>query len=158
MSSIVVKPSDMSKSLIAQERVFTRGRGCWNCKAFENDHLSKDMWKSRRGPLVAGIASTMPLDRLGDMEGPAIMAGDPRMAQIQMMDAGVSSGAVGICMKGGRPDSMGGPGGDFVDCRFLCDRWDGKDGHSLATAGRPLDKLNEELKEIADERAKKNKG
>ena len=52
----------------------------------------------------------------------------------------VAKDAIGMCL-------VGGAEGDFVDCRYLCDKWSGRDGSSLATSGKPLDKLPEELKE-----------
>jgi hypothetical protein len=148
--------NDVGRPLIAPERTFERRRGCWNCKSFQNEDLAKNLWKTHRQSLVMKVASMAPMGRLGDMEsGVTPMGGDSRMSQIRLMDEGIAMGAIGICLKGCRSEKDGGPAGDFVDCRFLCDRWDGRDGHSVSTAGKPLDKLNDELREIADDRAKK---
>lgn len=80
---------------------------------------------------------------------------DARLDQIQQMEKAINLGVAGICMLGSRPQEVGGPAGDFVEHRFLCDRWSGRQGSSVATAGHPIDKLNEELHEIAEDRANK---
>jgi hypothetical protein len=138
----------------APERTFERSRGCWNCKSFENNQLSRQHWSTCRTRDLAHVASTGAITRLGDLELPSGPQGDARVAQIKQMGKLVESGQVGMCMKGARPAALGGPEGDFVHLKFLCDRWDGRDGHSVATAGKPLDKLNEELWDIAEGRAK----
>ena len=148
------------KTFAAPERTFERGRGCWNCTAYENGALSRQHWATHQIRLVASLQGSAPLHRLADMEDPNWKPGvdrerDARRKQIEQMDKAVTNGVVGMCMKGSRPEKDGGPAGDFVEHRFLCDRWNGKQGSSVATSGRPLDKLNEELAVIAEERAQK---
>jgi len=50
---------------------------------------------------------------------------------------------------------------DFVYHQHLCDQWSGRTGSSLATAGRPLDKLPDEVRndfeQAATDRAKKGR-
>lgn len=146
--------SDNTKTMVAPERVFERGRGCWNCKSFENDQLARTRWQECRERDLAHILTSGPLPRLGDMELPNPTGRDARIDQVRLMDALVANGGVGLCLKGARPKDLGGPEGDFVHHKFLCDRWDGRTGHSVATAGKPLDKLNDELWDIAEGRAK----
>lgn len=146
--------SDLIKPITAPERTFERGRGCWNCKSFENDQLSRQRWRECRTRDLGYIASSGSLPRLGELELPNPSGKDARLDQIRFMDAAITSGSAGLCLKGPRPKDLGGPEGDFVHCKFLCDRWDGRSGHSVATAGRPLDKLNDELWDIAEGRAK----
>lgn len=139
----------------APERTFARNRGCYSCKSFANEGLAQQHWAVHRRSLLARITGTANPGLLGDLENPLVTSPDPRVKQIVDVDRLVKSGCVGICMKGPRPASMGGPEGEFVAHAYLCDRWDGRDGHSLATAGRPIDKLNEELQIIALERVTK---
>ena len=65
-------------------------------------------------------------------------------ARFQIFNNMMARGAIGICM-------VGGAKGDFVDCRYLCDKWSGREGSSLATSGKPLDKLPEELRSELDD-------
>jgi hypothetical protein len=140
----------------APERTFDRGRGCHNCVSFSNEEMSRSHWLLHKMSRLAQYKGTIGLPLLGDMENPnAPTKPDPRLKQLHDIERLVNTGCVGICLKGARPASMGGPEGDFIAFSFLCDRWTGREGHSLATAGRPLDKLNEELAIIADERAEK---
>lgn len=141
----------------APERTFERGRGCWNCISYENGELSRQNWGTHKLRLNHSLSVSAPLTRLGDMENPQPSGTDARRQQIDQMDKAVKLGVVGMCMKGARPASLGGPEGDFVEHRFLCDRWDGRQGSSLATSGKPLDKLNDELADIALDRANKNR-
>jgi hypothetical protein len=89
------------------------------------------------------------------MELPMPSNQDARLNNIRQMDVLVASDMAGLCMKGSRPKSLGGPEGDFVHAKFFCDRWSGRDGASLVTSGFD-DKLNEELEEIVEDRAKKS--
>lgn len=137
-----------------KDRTFDRGRGCWNCKSFCNDQLARDHWKAAKARDAATFAMTGkgPLnERLGDME-----ASKPDPNRIlrattlyDTVEKAILAGTVGMCLVGGAPS-------EFVDHRFLCTKWTGRDGHSLATGGiaRPVDLLPDELVERADERAK----
>lgn len=144
-----------SKKFSAPERTFVRNRGCYSCISYENGPLSRQHWGTHKLRLLASLDGAAPLERLGDMENPAPSPKDARRQQIEQMDAAVKTGVVGICMKGSRPASLGGPAGDFVEHRFLCDRWDGRQGSSIATSAQPLDKLSDELADIALDRAAK---
>jgi hypothetical protein len=131
-----------------------------NCTAYENGALSRQHWATHQIRLLAALQGSAPLHRLGDMEDPNWKPGvdrerDARRKQIDQMDKAVTNGVIGMCMKGSRPEADGGPEGDFVEHRFLCDRWNGKQGSSVATSGQPLDKLNDELYDIAEDRAKR---
>jgi hypothetical protein len=68
-------------------------------------------------------------------------------ARLDAFEGILVAGKVGLCKKGTRPKSLGGPEGDFVEGSFLCDRWDGRTGSSVATEGHALDKLPDELKD-----------
>lgn len=144
-----------TKGIVARERVFDRGRGCYNCRSFDNGELARNRWRELRPRNLAYIKTSGPIPRLGELEKPVPDERDARLDQIRFMDTGILNGMFGLCLKGARPKDLGGPEGDFVHCKFICDRWDGRDGYSLATSGRPLDKLNDELWDIAESRATK---
>jgi len=69
--------------------------------------------------------------------------------KFQMFDQGITNGSIGMCMR-----AMSGT--DFVFAKFLCGAWSGKQGSSLATSGRALDKLPDELRDIADSKARRS--
>lgn len=71
-----------------------------------------------------------------------------RDARFHIFDRAVAAGGIGIC-------AIGRPKSDFVDCRYLCDGWTGRDGASVATAGKPLDKLPEEVREDIEPKTRK---
>jgi hypothetical protein len=169
--------------MIEKDRTVERGRGCWNCKSFDNGGLSKQKYAMHRAAKVAemrmqsaqGIQSgTTPIGdadlstleiqkKLDELKGTGLTEtqaievlaaaaaahtgrdGDPAF---RLFDGLISSGAAGVCM-------VGGMGTDFVHAQCLCDKWNGRQGTSTATSGRPLDKLPDELVDIAEGKAKK---
>ena len=88
--------------------------------------------KSRRDPRVAA----------------ALADARQQQARFHVFDRAVAVGGIGICIANKAP-------GDFVDCRYLCDHWTGRDGASVATAGKPLDKLPEEVREDIEPKTRK---
>lgn len=123
-----------SRHFAAPERVVQRNRGCWSCKSFENGPLAKQQWHQAKGEVVVAYLS----------QGKTTLEAE---AQLASWDRQVKAGEFGLCMKGTQPG--------FVHCKYLCDKWDGRQGHSLATSGKKLDKLGDELMDIADSKAKK---
>ena len=147
----------MGLPISAPERTFTRARRCANCTAFETGAMSHQQWNTHRKARQDDYLKTIPISRLADMEKPGWSPSeknDARLQQLMQMDHMIANGMAGLCMKGARPKDLGGPEGDFVHAEFLCDRWTGIEGHSVATSGHE-DKLNEELRQIADDRAEK---
>lgn len=147
----------MGMIITAPERTFIRARRCANCVSFECGAMSHQQWNEHRKARIEDYLRTAPIARLADMANPnwtpAEMK-DARLQQLHQMDQMIAHGVAGLCMKGARSKADGGPEGNFVHCDFLCDRWTGKEGHSVATSGHE-DKLGEELREIADDRAEK---
>jgi hypothetical protein len=143
--------------IIAPERTFTRARRCGNCTAFNTGDMSHSQWNIHRQARITDYLKTAPIGRLGDMENPNWSPAeikDARLQDLHKMDRMIAHGIAGLCMKGSRPKADGGPEGDFCHSEYLCDRWVGVAGHSVATSGHD-DKLGEELHEIADDRAEK---
>lgn len=130
------------KVLLPPERTVERGRGCWNCKHYENQELSRKRWEERKQQDIAALIEkgALPLIRMGDQENATQQEVD---ARFEMMDRLVRAGTAGLCMKSKVAT-------DFVHCQYLCDGWNGVDGSSVATAGKPLDKLPDELRDIVD--------
>ena len=158
------------------ERVVERGRGCWNCTAFDSGPRTLERFHALR---IAEIRANP--DRLAPPQGSVPVAAragrnDPcpcgsnrkyKLCCLHLAEADalaravvgreearlaavgrlIAAGRVGTCGKGPRPKDAGGPEGDFVEFGFLCDRWNGKTGSSGATDGRKLDDLPGELKE-----------
>ena len=169
--------------ILSKDRTVERGRGCYNCTAFDNGTMAKEKYAAHRAAKVAelrmqqaqGIQSgTTPigdadlsalavqqklsqLKNTGLTETQAIEVlaaaaagqsgrdGDPRF---RLFDGLISSGAAGVCL-------VGGMNTDFVHGQCLCDKWNGRQGSSIATAGKPLDKLPDEIVDIAESKAKK---
>lgn len=55
----------------APERVVERGRGCWNCKHFNNEELAKNHFQSRMSEERMGLAMNLlpSMGRLGEDDG-----------------------------------------------------------------------------------------
>jgi hypothetical protein len=148
---------DNEMQIIAPERTFTRARRCGNCVHYDTGPKTHGLWNIHRKARIDSYLETAPIARLADMENPnwspAEMQ-DARLQDLHKMDHAIANGIIGTCLLGPRAKSEGGPEGDFIHSELLCDRWTGIVGHSLATSGHD-DKLNEELHEIADDRAEK---
>jgi hypothetical protein len=135
------------RNITPQDRVIERGRGCWNCKSFENGALSRQHWATCRASEEQAIIARggdLVLPRLAVMEDPVVKETN---ARFEWMDNLIKMGRAGMCMKGKAP-------GTFVHHKYLCDGWSGKDGASMATSGHAIDKLPEELVADAEAHAK----
>lgn len=142
------------------DRVVERARGCYSCKHFENGALARRTWRRDHRPALeqhinekAGLPPVSLDGAALDQQVADSLA--PAKDMIRKMDLAVTNGVFGICMKGKRPADLGGPAGDFVHAAFLCDRWNGRDGASVATQGKKLDKLPAELRDDMEHKAKK---
>lgn len=122
-----------------KDRTVSRGQGCWNCT--NSSHAGK-WWNERR---------------LIDLKAAVVLAQEsplgeklPKVVQIRrmvdMLDKAVAEGAMIRCTKG--VTAIGETIGDLTPHNYLCDRWCGAVGASLAREGGAPDKLPEELMEI----------
>jgi len=117
---------------------FSRGQGCWNCMAWENDTTARNHWETkRRADLEHARRLSQFLPQGED---------DPQVKQLRRMvdavDHNVAAGVFGVCRKGKA-------GADLVHFQFLCEHWVGRTGASLATEGK-TDLLPEELRAAAE--------
>lgn len=148
------------------ERVVERGRGCYNCIAFESGDLCRKRYFEARladlaasaNPGVRRLASGLRSDSLlravrlagtgtrSDLASEAVLA-EAMVAKeadrFSYFDKLVAAGKIGLCLIGKAPS-------DFVENVYLCEGWTGRQGSSLATSGKPLDKLPDELRDILD--------
>lgn len=164
-------------------RTVIRNRGCWSCTGWDNGELAKKHYSIIRLGIVARLRQRVDMLRRrmeesiskepgfykelgkyveqGKTEDEAINAiisakiaqmSDQKYAEVAnelaSLDNQVNEGMWGICMKGKAP-------GDFCHAKYLCEGWNGRQGHSLATANEPLDKLPDELYDIMDDKLPK---
>jgi hypothetical protein len=123
------------------DRTFERGQGCWNCI-----HAKKavDFWTTRRKEYL-NKAMQITLNSPQGEKHPTVVQ---YRRVIDIYDHGVGTGAMVRCDVG--RTANGNPVGDLVANAFLCDRWTGRDGASLARIDGKLDVLPEELRERID--------
>lgn len=124
------------------DRTFVRGQGCWNC-IHAKDPAPR--WLDQRQQKLDYALRVALQTPRGE--------NDPEIVKIrrtvEMIDGAVARGDVFVCAKG--KTANGEPVGDFVTSAFMCDRWSGRDGASLARADDgKLDELPEELRERID--------
>lgn len=128
-----------------------RGRGCWNCLSWDPEK-GKKHWENRRQGTLALAMEHDHKSKEARLAGKRDLADahEKRAKGIAMMvdsvDQAVIAGKFGLCAKGWAPpdcvDDV-----PLIDHSTLCDKWSGRDGSSLATAGKPLDKLPDELRD-----------
>lgn len=128
-----------------KDRSFERGQGCWNCVNASN---AVAFWTERRQVDLNKAASIATSSLLGES--------DERVQKIiQFVNAAdhyVAAGALIRCTKGVMAN--GNPVGDLTMHNFLCSKWTGKTGSSIARIDGKLDKLPEELAWYVDGEAK----
>jgi hypothetical protein len=139
---------ELSQVLVPKERVISKGQGCWNCKHWDRE-AAKPLWTEKRQndlKTALDIALNLPNGEpktVEECKTPEALRCYNIKAMVNSLDHLVASGHVGICKGGGRT-ANGEQVGDFVTHAFLCDRWSGVVGSSLATQGK-TDLLPEEL-------------
>lgn len=151
-------------------RTVERSRGCWNCVSFDNSEAVKLNYQLR--PDVTsrltriGTPGEMDAAAFNRELGKLVSQGLTRQAaaeqliqahqqnqQLSYFDRLIESGHAGLC-RGNGVDSNDNPV-DFVHIQYLCHKWNGRVGSSVATSGKPLDKLPDELRDDAETEASK---
>lgn len=149
-----------------KDRIISRARGCWSCTAFDIDgRMSIDKWNTDRERNLASAMETAleqpnPIAVVTSMQAwaaapssikieeadvPAIRRIKTILRMVDKMDHAVASGAFRLCSRSPAPPDR--KNAEFFSVRYLCSGWTGRDGHSVATGGAPLDKLPDELHE-----------
>lgn len=129
------------KIFVPKDRVFERTQGCWNCI---HKVSAAKFWTERRQADLAKALNIAMNSKLGEQH--------PKVQNIKQMvntiDHQVAAGLLIRCGQGlvtiGRT-ANGEPVGDLVTANYLCDRWTGAQGASIARAGQAPDALPEEL-------------
>jgi hypothetical protein len=141
---------ELNKVLVPKERVIDRGQGCWNCKHWDRE-IAKPLWTEKRQfdlNTALNLALNLPggePKNVDECKSPEALRCFNIKKMVDSLDHLVASGHVGCCKGGGRT-ANGEQVGDFVVHSFLCDRWSGVSGASLAREGK-TDLLPEELAE-----------
>lgn len=125
--------------LMPKNRTIIRSKGCWNCIHWDNDEMAKKLWSTER---LSALSTALEMSKLHiEGENHPRIVGMRRM--IDGLDNAISRGIQGVCLKG-VSDST------FVADGYLCNKWDGRQGSSLAQGDGASDTLPEELKDKID--------
>lgn len=149
-----------------KDRIIERSRGCWSCVGFDLDGtMSISKWNADRERNLA-LAMQTALDQPDAtkvVERMLEWGANPSAIRIELTDDAptrkiktilrmvdktdhlVASGGFRLCLRTPAPSDR--CQADFYEARYLCSAWTGRDGHSVATEGAPLDKLPDELRE-----------
>lgn len=123
------------------DRTFERGQGCWNCI---HAKPAVERWVDKRKEMLErGLRLSIDHPK-GQNYGPVVRI---RRA-VELMDAVVAQHKAFACAIG--ITAEGNPVGDLVASAYLCSRWTGRDGSSLARIDGKLDLLPEELRDKID--------
>lgn len=128
-----------------KSRVVTRTQGCWNCLHYGSANAFWSVKRQQDLQIALNLAKVSPLGERST-----------KVANIKAMvdrtDHLVASRQVGICTNPKRPvDARNNEiKADLFQHTFLCSRWDGAQGASLAREGAKPDDLPEELVDKVD--------
>lgn len=124
------------------DRTFVRHQGCWNCV---NAKTPVDRWRAKREQKLNYALQIAAESFLGENHPEVVKV----RRTVELIDDAVRQGSIFVCDVG--RTATGEPVADFTTSAFLCDRWSGRDGASLARADNgKLDELPEELRERID--------
>jgi hypothetical protein len=129
--------------IVPKDRTFSRGQGCWNCIHGSSEEAVK-FWTERRKRDVLFLKQLIEQAPAGEQS----LAVKQLVKKIDTIDHSVAAHALLRCTKG--VTAEGKPVGDLVAHNYLCSKWSGKQGSSLAREGRGLDDLPEELADKID--------
>lgn len=115
--------------------IVERTQGCWNCTGFSTDEAVK-FWSERRQVDLKIALDHALASPLGEK--------DPKVAGIKravdLTDQAVAAGRLGRCSRKGSE-------ADLIALEYLCTKWQGRQGASVARDGAKADKLPSELME-----------
>lgn len=136
---------------LGSSHIKERTQGCWNCVHFSTEKAIELWWNGARQSMAARgaeIAATAGID-------------DPRVQALRKtlpeMDVGMETKLWGLCTGGGftYKDVAGRkskePITGFVQNAFLCEKWTGAQGASVARDGQKADLLPGEVIERHEE-------
>lgn len=143
MASKPTIPSILSKIAVPKERVISTGQGCWNCLHWRRES-AVGVWTQLRQRDLARAAEIA----LGSPDGEANQQVVNIRRMVNDIDHLVATKHMAPCSGGGET-ANGEPVGDLVAHAFLCHKWTGVQGSSLAREGK-TDRLPEEVAERID--------
>lgn len=101
--------------------------------------MAKKLWSVER---LASLSTALEMSKLhAEGENHPRIVGMRRM--IDGLDNAISRGIQGVCLKGSSEST-------FVADGYLCDKWNGRQGSSLAQGSGASDALPDELKDKID--------
>ena len=128
------------------ERIFTpfgapieRTQGCWSCKHWDNQQAARDLWSSQRQSTLRQAQAIAAVHAEGEDHAQVVTI----RRMVDTVDRAVAVGVLGICRVQASES-------DLVHNAYLCDRWEGAVGASVARAGQKPDKLPQELRAEAE--------
>jgi hypothetical protein len=130
---------------LSKNRIHERTQGCWNCKHGSSE-VARKWWLDKREKdleIAVNIA-------IGSPDGEK----DHKVVNIRrttaLIDEAVGNSSLIKCTGNG-VDRHGNSVGDLVRSVYLCHKWSGAQGASIARAGEAPDLLPQELEEKANE-------
>jgi len=133
-----------SKLYIPKDRISERTQGCWNCKHWSTEEARRKWSAKRQGNLEQALKISLESPQGQDDQRVYNIRG-----MVDRLDHEIAKGSAGVCSGGGK-DPHGNPVGDFVVHNYLCSKWSGAQGASMARGAQKADKLPEELQEQLD--------
>jgi hypothetical protein len=142
MSSLFGKNKPMVDKLTGLSgRTFERTTGCWNC-IHGSSEAARKFWLDQREKDLKTATEVALGSPVGEKE--------PTVVNIRRMttliDEAVFKGDLIKC-KGSGVDAKDNPVGDLVKSNYLCRKWTGAQGASVARAGEAIDLLPMELED-----------
>lgn len=127
------------------DRTFTRAQGCWNCINAKDPETTARRWFDHRERMLDRAMAITLNSPLGERDETVVRI----RRVVEASDQAIAGRKLVACDVGITEKNE--PVGDFVASAFLCRKWSGRTGHSLARHddGKP-DTLPEELREIVD--------
>ena len=126
---------------VGPERIAIRTMGCWSCKHSQMERAVDTWWKEARQAFLARGAQ-IALNSPDGEKNERVMA---IRKHVPMIDAAMTSHEWTMCDVGVKAD--GTPVSGFLHVTYLCGKWTGAEGASVAREGAAPDKLPEELME-----------
>lgn len=139
---------------LGSSHIKERTQGCWNCVHFSTEKAIEIWWNGARQAMAARGAELAATAGLADPRVQALRKTLPEM------DVGMETKLWGICTGGGFTyKEVNGrkvkqpPFEDtqFIQNAFLCEKWTGAQGSSIAREGQKADLLPQEVVERHEE-------
>lgn len=120
---------------LGEDRVQERTQGCWNCKHWDPEKAITLWWDQTRTAWLAKAAGRAVTHGENDMKVRGLRQTIPQI------DAGMEQHVWGLCAL----NTDGGSEGLFKASTYMCDKWSGAVGASVAREGQAPDRLPAEI-------------